>query len=251
MITAGLPCSAALRFPPVPDYYREFDYLHLGELGDGTRALFQQLDVDVGRPGQQRRFQTVERTALSDFPVPAYGLASIPRYFIGSVQFSSGCPYRCEFCDIPVLYGRVPRLKSAQQVTHELDEWLEAGVLGAVYFVDDNFIGNRKATRELLPALIDWQRQRGYPLELSCEATLNIAKYPELLEMMRQAISRPYSAASRLPSWMRCMPWPNRTTPRCRLPPGRRASQLLRPRSRLGHHPRTRYRQGRHPGAHP
>jgi radical SAM superfamily enzyme YgiQ (UPF0313 family) len=170
-----------------PDYYREFDYLHLGELGDGTRALFQKLDVDIGRPGQQRRFQTVERTALSDFPVPAYGLASIPRYFIGSVQFSSGCPYRCEFCDIPALYGRVPRLKSAQQVTHELDALLEAGVLGAVYFVDDNFIGNRKATRELLPALIDWQRQRGYPLELSCEATLNIAKYPDLLEMMRQA----------------------------------------------------------------
>jgi hopanoid C-2 methylase len=170
-----------------PEYYREFDYLHIGELGDATQELFRRLDADPSRPTQQQRYQTVERTPLADFPLPAYHLAPIERYFLGSVQFSSGCPYRCEFCDIPVLYGRVPRLKSPQQVTRELDTLLEAGVLGAVYFVDDNFIGNRKATRELLPALIEWQRRRGYPLELSCEATLNIAKYPELLAMMREA----------------------------------------------------------------
>ena len=80
------------------------------------------------------------------------------------MQFSSGCPYRCEFCDIPALYGRQPRLKTPEQILAELDAMLDAGIAGAVYFVDDNFIGNKKAARELLPHLIDWQKRRGYPI---------------------------------------------------------------------------------------
>jgi radical SAM superfamily enzyme YgiQ (UPF0313 family) len=103
------------------------------------------------------------------------------------VQFSSGCPYRCEFCDIPALYGRQPRLKMPEQILAELDAMLDAGIAGAVYFVDDNFIGNKKAARELLPHLIDWQKRRGYPIEFSCEATLNIAQCPDILAMMREA----------------------------------------------------------------
>jgi radical SAM superfamily enzyme YgiQ (UPF0313 family) len=170
-----------------PEWYREFDYLHIGELGDATCELFAQLDADPRRPPTQRCYRTRERTALTEFPVPAYHLAQLPRYFLGSIQFSSGCPYRCEFCDIPMLYGRVPRLKSAAQVCHELDTLLAQGMVGAVYFVDDNFIGNRRATRELLPALIDWQQRHGYPFQLTCEATLNIAKYPDLLALMREA----------------------------------------------------------------
>jgi hypothetical protein len=108
-------------------------------------------------------------------------------YFLGSVQFSSGCPYRCEFCDIPALYGRQPRYKTPDQVIAELDAILEAGIVGSVYFVDDNFIGNKKAARELLPRLIDWQQARGYPLRFSCEATLNVAACPDILAMMREA----------------------------------------------------------------
>jgi radical SAM superfamily enzyme YgiQ (UPF0313 family) len=114
-------------------------------------------------------------------------LADLPRYFLGSVQFSSGCPYQCEFCDIPALYGRNPRLKTPEQVTQELDAMLAGGIRGAVYFVDDNFIGNRRAARQLVEALIGWQRRNGYPFELACEATLNIAKYPDLLGLMREA----------------------------------------------------------------
>ena len=119
--------------------------------------------------------------------MPAYHMLDLRRYFIGSVQFSSGCPYQCEFCDIPGLYGRNPRLKTPQQVTRELDAMLAAGTFGAVYFVDDNFIGNRRAARELVEALIVWQKERGYPLAFSCEATLNIAKHTELLARMREA----------------------------------------------------------------
>ncbi|MCI0598312.1 MAG: DUF4070 domain-containing protein, partial [Beijerinckiaceae bacterium] len=102
-------------------------------------------------------------------------------------QFSSGCPYTCEFCDIPGLYGRVPRMKSPAQVVAELDKLLECGVNGSVYFVDDNFIANRRALRELLPHLIEWQKRNGYAVSLSCEATLNIARSPEILALMREA----------------------------------------------------------------
>ncbi len=170
-----------------PETYPDIDYLHIGELGDGTDRLIALLDETERRPSRQIVCTTTERVPMSDFPVPAYALARIDRYFLGSVQFSSGCPYRCEFCDIPALYGRNPRLKSPQQVTAELDAMLARPGLGSVYFVDDNFIGNRRAARELLAHLVEWQRARGYPIEFACEATLNIARQPELLALMREA----------------------------------------------------------------
>jgi radical SAM superfamily enzyme YgiQ (UPF0313 family) len=185
---AGKP--SALGGPSVsacPEDYPQFDYLHLGEIGDATDALIAALDEDVAPPPAQRRFATAERLPLSDFPIPAYRLIEGRRYFLGSVQFSSGCPYRCEFCDIPALYGRQPRLKAPQQILAELDAMLDAGIAGSVYFVDDNFIGNKKAARELLPHLVGWQQQRGVPLQFSCEATLNIAQCPDILEMMRDS----------------------------------------------------------------
>src|SRR5579883_2714370 len=170
-----------------PDYFLDFDYLHIGELGDATDRLIETLDLAPRRPARQMRFTTRERLPLTDFPLPAYHLAKLDQYFIASVQFSSGCPYRCEFCDIPALYGRVPRLKSPAQVTSELDTMLRHGNPGAVYFVDDNFIAHRRAARELVAHLIEWQKRNGYPVEFACEATLNIAKYPDFLAMMREA----------------------------------------------------------------
>ncbi len=170
-----------------PEKYPDFDYLHIGELGDATERLIQLLDRDVSRPVRQVVLETKERLPLSAFPVPAYHLAGLDRYFLSSIQFSSGCPYRCEFCDIPALYGRVPRLKTPAQITAELDAMLSEGGITAVYFVDDNFIGNRKAARELLPHLIAWQKANGYPVQFACEATLNIANETETLAMMREA----------------------------------------------------------------
>jgi hopanoid C-2 methylase len=171
-----------------PERYPEFDYLHIGEAGDGTDRLIACLADSIAVPPAQRRFETAERLPLSDFPAPAYNLIRLDRYLIGSLQFSSGCPYRCEFCDIPALYGRQPRLKSPQQLTAELDAMLsQRRHPSVVYFVDDNFIGNRKAAREMLPHLIAWQRARGYPLQFACEATLNLAKQAEILALMREA----------------------------------------------------------------
>ncbi len=170
-----------------PDYYPSFDYLHVGELGDATDELIARLARDPSRPGQQVVLKTGDRLPMTDFPIPAYELAEVRKYFLGSIQYSSGCPYQCEFCDIPGLYGRNPRLKSPEQIIAELDKLRECGVTGSVYFVDDNFIGNRKAALDLLPHLVEWQKRTGYVMRLACEATLNIAKRPEILEKMREA----------------------------------------------------------------
>jgi radical SAM superfamily enzyme YgiQ (UPF0313 family) len=169
------------------EYYPDFDYLHIGELGDATHQLIAALARSKERPAAQQVLVTAERVRLADFPTPAYKLAGMSNYFLANVQFSSGCPYRCEFCDIPELYGQNPRLKTPQQIIAELDEIVAGGAVGAVYFVDDNFVGNRKAAKELLPHLIEWQKRNKYPLEFACEATLNIVRSPDLLEMMREA----------------------------------------------------------------
>ncbi|QRE73739.1 B12-binding domain-containing radical SAM protein [Methylobacterium aquaticum] len=171
-----------------PEKYPDFDYLHLGEIGDATDRLIRRLDETVAVPAEPERFETADRLALSDFPAPAYERVPLKRYLIGSLQFSSGCPYRCEFCDIPQLYGRQPRLKTPEQLCAELDAIVAQPAHPAVvYFVDDNFIGNRKATREMLPHLVEWQKRNNFPLQFACEATLNMAKQPEILELMRQA----------------------------------------------------------------
>jgi len=171
-----------------PEMYPEIDYLHIGEIGDGTDRLIAHLDEASAPPMMQMRFESKERLPLQDFPVPAYDLVPLKNYLMLTLQFSSGCPYLCEFCDIPNLYGRQPRFKAPAQITAELDAMLrQHGHPPAVYFVDDNFIGNRKAAKDMLPHLIAWQKERGYPLQFACEATLNIAKQTEILELMREA----------------------------------------------------------------
>jgi hopanoid C-2 methylase len=181
---------AAIGGPSVsacPDYYPAFDYLHVGELGDATDQLIARIAHDAKRPKRQVIFTTEDRLDMALFPIPAYELAECSKYLLGNIQYSSGCPYQCEFCDIPGLYGRNPRLKTPDQILAELDRLLECGIRGSIYFVDDNFIGNRKAALELLPHLVEWQKRTGFAIQLACEATLNIAKRPEILELMREA----------------------------------------------------------------
>jgi radical SAM superfamily enzyme YgiQ (UPF0313 family) len=171
-----------------PEMYPDVDYIHIGEIGDATEQLIAELDASAARPAAQMRFETKERLPLTDFPIPAYDLVPLKHYLMLTVQFSSGCPYLCEFCDIPNLYGRQPRFKTPAQITAELDVMRrQKGHPPVVYFVDDNFIGNRKAAKDMLPHLVAWQRQHGYPLSFACEATLNIAKQPEILALMREA----------------------------------------------------------------
>ena len=180
IVLGGPSVSAA------PEQYPGIDILHLGELGDATDDLIAHLDGDASRPPQQLRFETRERLPLADFPVPAYDLVPLNRYFIANVQFSSGCPYSCEFCDIPALYGKNPRLKTPEQVLSELDQIVSAGGLN-VYFVDDNFIGNQRAASDLLDHLVAWQQRNRYPLRFACEATLNLARNDKILSRMQEA----------------------------------------------------------------
>src|SRR5215831_18326481 len=170
------------------EMYPEFDYLHIGEIGDATDELIGRLDASVARPAAQVVLKTAERLGLDQFPLPAYEMVPLYRYLIGSLQFSSGCPYRCEFCDIPGLYGRQPRLKSPEQLTTELEAMLaQPAHPTVIYFVDDNFIGNKKAARDMLHHLIRWQKQHHYPFAFACEATLNLAKQTEILALMHEA----------------------------------------------------------------
>ena len=161
--------------------------LHLGELGDATDAMIVALDESVERPQQQRIFKTQARLPLDDFPLPAYHLIQTYRYMMLPIQWSSGCPYTCEFCDIPAMYGRVPRFKSAARLLAELTVLAQQDFLGAVFFVDDNLVGNKTALRSVLPQIVAWQRRSGYKLRFVGECTLNIAAEPNLLQQLRDA----------------------------------------------------------------
>jgi radical SAM superfamily enzyme YgiQ (UPF0313 family) len=120
-------------------------------------------------------------------PVPRFDLLNFQDYLYLGVQYSRGCPFTCEFCDIIELYGRVPRTKTTRQMLAELDVLYQMGYRGHLDFVDDNFIGNKKSLRLFLPELAAWQRAHDYPFELSTEASVNLADDPELLQMMAAA----------------------------------------------------------------
>jgi hypothetical protein len=120
-------------------------------------------------------------------PPPRFDLLKRGHYIYYGVQFSRGCPFTCEFCDIIELYGRVPRTKTGAQILAELDALYRAGYRGHLDFVDDNFVGNKKAVKAFLPQLIAWQKERGYPFMFSTEASINMADDDALLALMREA----------------------------------------------------------------
>ncbi|HLF29790.1 MAG TPA: radical SAM protein [Xanthomonadales bacterium] len=134
----------------------------------------------------QTKYVETGSVDLSDVPTPRFDLLDLKRYGTATLQFSRGCPYRCEFCDIIVMFGRKPRTKTPQQIGRELDALRAQGARSA-FFVDDNLIGNRKAARELLRYLVDYQKRNGYPFEFGTEASLNLADDEELLELFRDA----------------------------------------------------------------
>ncbi|HWP01838.1 MAG TPA: radical SAM protein [Gemmatimonadaceae bacterium] len=142
------------------------------------------LDFEAGRP--KALYQETGTVSLADSPVPRFDLLDVSRYQSMSLQFSRGCPFRCEFCDIIVMFGRKPRTKSLEQVERELDA---LRLLGArnVFFVDDNLIGNKRLAKELLYFLRDYQERHGYRFQFGTEASLNLAHDKELLEAFRAA----------------------------------------------------------------
>jgi radical SAM superfamily enzyme YgiQ (UPF0313 family) len=129
------------------------------------------------------RYEQAEKTDMSRVPAPRLDLLKMEHYLFGSVQFTRGCPFQCEFCDIIVVFGRKPRLKTAPQIIAEL-EGLRAQKLSIAFIVDDNIIGNKKAIKEILRHVIDWQEKNGYPLTFCTEASIDLADDAELLELM-------------------------------------------------------------------
>lgn len=123
---------------------------------------------------------------LSEVPTPRFDLLDLRRYGTASLQFSRGCPYQCDFCDIIVMFGRKPRTKTPEQIGRELDALRAQGATSA-FFVDDNLIGNKKLAKQLLRYLVEYQRRHGYPFEFGTEASLNLAEDSELLGLFRDA----------------------------------------------------------------
>ncbi len=119
--------------------------------------------------------------------VPRFDLLDLPKYASMAMQYSRGCPFRCEFCDVVEIFGRSPRVKTAEQVMAELQAIYRTGYRGTLFLVDDNFIGNKRAVRELLPLIADWQGRHGRPFELYTEASVDLATDPVLLRDMVEA----------------------------------------------------------------
>jgi radical SAM superfamily enzyme YgiQ (UPF0313 family) len=145
--------------------------------------------LDDLRRGQPKAiYTTTEWADLTTTPLPLWELIDSRQYATMNVQYSRGCPYDCEFCDITVLYGRQPRTKSASQVIAELNALYQYGWRGHVFFVDDNFIGNRtKLKKEILPGVIRWMEVARHPFSFGTEASLNLSDDPELIELMARA----------------------------------------------------------------
>jgi radical SAM superfamily enzyme YgiQ (UPF0313 family) len=141
-------------------------------------------DWQAGR--WQRRYEQTDRTDMSRVPLPRLDLLKMRHYLFGSVQFSRGCPFQCEFCDIIVTFGRRPRLKTFPQIRAEL-EALRTEKMESVFIVDDNLIGNKREIKLLLVDVASWQREQGYPLTFFTEASLDLADDAELMQLMVDA----------------------------------------------------------------
>jgi radical SAM superfamily enzyme YgiQ (UPF0313 family) len=139
-----------------------------------------------GRGAHQARYEQAEKTDMTKVPLPRYDLVPFREYAMGCVQTSRGCPFQCEFCDIIVIFGRRPRVKTPEQVVAEVEAQYRQGTR-MIFLVDDNFIGNKRAAKGILHALIDWQRAHGYPVAFGTEASLDLAEDDELMRLMTEA----------------------------------------------------------------
>lgn len=178
MIVAGGPL-----FTLEPEQFPEVDHFVLNE----AEVTLPEFLRDLERGATRRVYASAEFPDLRQTPAPLWELADLHRYASMSIQFSRGCPFDCEFCNITSMFGHRPRTKTTAQVIAELDGLARLGWRGAVFFVDDNFIGNKPALKEgLLPALIQWQNgKRGIPF--FTEASINLADDEALMRLMVEA----------------------------------------------------------------
>ncbi len=166
------------------DEFAEVDHLILNE-AEITLPLFLE---DLNRGNPKKLYATDIHPEITNTPVPLWSLINMKKYYSMSIQYSRGCPFNCEFCDITFLDGHTPRTKSKEQMLTELDSLYNAGWRRDLLIVDDNFIGNKnKLKTEVLPAMIDWMKRKNYPFAISTEVSINIADDDELMRLMVKA----------------------------------------------------------------
>ena len=166
------------------EQFTEIDYLVLNE-AEITLPLFLE-DLKNSRP--KRIYRSDKFADITKSPLPDYSLLKSGKYATAGIQYSRGCPFDCEFCDITALFGHVVRTKTSIQIIAELDQLLQIGWRGSVFFVDDNFIGHKnKLKKELLPAIIRWMELHGNPFYFITEASINLSDDEELMTMMVKA----------------------------------------------------------------
>jgi radical SAM superfamily enzyme YgiQ (UPF0313 family) len=170
-------------FTAKPEEFGEVDHLVLDE-AELTLPLFLE-DVGNGRP--KKIYRAPGFCDIHDTPLPSWDLIRTKRYASMTVQFSRGCPFNCEFCNVTTLFGHRPRTKTPEQVIRELDNIYDTGWRSSIFFVDDNFIGNKQFLKaQLLPALIEWRKNKKGCVFFT-ETSINLADDPELLDMMAAA----------------------------------------------------------------
>ncbi len=172
---------------PHPTTFHEeiggIDHFVLDEVEETFPTFLGDLENGIARPV----YRAPRKPDMSTAPVPRFDLIDMNEYHSMCLQFSRGCPFDCEFCDITKLYGRVSRTKSPQQMVAEFDCLYELGWRGPLFLVDDNFIGNKREVSRLLPVLAEWQRERGHPYSLFTEASVNLVRMNDLMDVMIDA----------------------------------------------------------------
>ncbi|MGA8042187.1 MAG: B12-binding domain-containing radical SAM protein [Terracidiphilus sp.] len=167
----------------IPAEQLKADHVVIGEAESLIADLARDLEQGTARPA----YQAAERPPMETSPLPDLSLIKMHRYSTMAVQYSRGCPFNCEFCDIIEIYGRRPRTKAVAQVLAELDQLRAAGWRESVFIVDDNFIGNKARAKELCIALAQWRSQYKTSFDFNTEASLNLADDPELMQLMKDA----------------------------------------------------------------
>lgn len=165
------------------DEFEGVDHFVLGEAEDIMNDFLEDLQAGCAK----RIYVCDSRPDIARTPIPLWNLINVKQYVSMSVQYSRGCPYDCEFCDVIIMNGRIPRPKTVSQFLAELDAIYGTGFRGSVFVVDDNFIGNKGRVKEMLPELIRWQKERGYPFDFATEASLNLSDDENLMRMMAKA----------------------------------------------------------------
>ena len=183
----GLPVAIGGPFASSTPDAPELDLADFKILDEGEITLPMFLEA-LERGDTKGRFTSEgDKPDVTATPIPRFDLLQLDAYDSMSVQFSRGCPFNCEFCDIIVLYGRKPRTKTPEQLVAELQYLYDLGWRRSIFLVDDNFIGNKRNAKLLLPQIRTWQEERGYPFSFATEASVDLADDDEMMRMMHDA----------------------------------------------------------------